>query len=184
MDIFETQKYVWEYESLKNQYWSFFQNEKQRSTKRTVALGTAAFLIGLGIFISSLWSADGGTIAICLITPIALIVFPFVVRYIKKTSYTRDCTAKEILKVQKKHGNEINLLKERIQKVSAVLSTSELPSQYHYCLAVNWMVNAILSKRADTLKEVINLYEDYMQKEQHHQEDLEAIKNIEITYYY
>lgn len=184
MDIFETQKHVWEYESLKNQYWSFFQNEKQRSTKRTIALGTVAFLIGLVMFVSCLWSEDGGAMAICLTLPIALIVFPFVVWYIKKTSHTRDCTAKEILKVQKKHGDEINILKEKIQKLEGILSTSDLPTQYHCCFAVNWMVDAILSKRADTLKEVINLYETYVQKERHHQEELEAIKNIEITYYY
>ena len=46
------------------------------------------------------------------------------------------------------------------------------------------MINAITTKRADTLKEAINLYENYLQSERHNQNIVDAVNNIQITYYY
>ncbi|MBQ4598392.1 MAG: hypothetical protein IJB19_00595 [Clostridia bacterium] len=183
MDIFETQKYVWQYDNLKTKYSSFFQKEKRTSTTRKLTMGTVVLVICLAILFSNAWSMEGGGMVVCLTSLTTFIIYPIAVHHIKKTSYSRDCTSKEIAAAYKKHGNEITALKVQIDEISENLKRSDLPAQYHYSFAVNWMVKAIYSKRADTLKEVINLYEEYLQKERHNLAITEAIKSIDIIYY-
>ena len=115
---------------------------------------------------------------------LSAIIVPFVIKYVKNKAITREPTKKEITAVRTKHAAEISDLETKMRNIEATLRKSVLPANYHYSLAVNWMVEAVLSKRADTLKEVINLYEDYLQKERHNAELKEAIENIEINYFY
>ena len=60
--------------------------------------------------------------------------------------------------------------------LSQKLELSEVPIKYHNCDAINWMIDALRDKRADTLKEVINLYEE----ECYRREKIKAINNIQI----
>ena len=69
------------------------------------------------------------------------------------------------------------------------LKKSILPKDYHNVYAVDWIVKAIENKRADNLKEAINLYEKHMVDEQMRQElssVYDAVANIkpEVNNYY
>ena len=60
------------------------------------------------------------------------------------------------------------------------IALSVVPVKYHDVYSLEWLMAAMENKRADDLKEAINLYENYLAEEQHHQEQLEAIRNIRI----
>lgn len=91
----------------------------------------------------------------------------------EKELYDSFCLEAE--KVCKKLKDEINVLTEEknqyITKNSHIMEF--LPKSYHNVYAVSFMLVAIKNCRADTLKEVINLYED----ELHHLELKNELEN-------
>lgn len=58
--------------------------------------------------------------------------------------------------------NQMNASKANMLSINIALEHSVLPQDYHNEYAVNWIVKAMENKRADTLKEAINLYEQHM----------------------
>mgnify|MGYP000843811272 CR=1 FL=1 len=189
MDIFASQKYIWRLDELNSTYQSYFLKEKQLFTKRQFFIGLTAIVLVLvlRILVGNTSDDAASTIIYALIyilTLPATIIAALIYNSMQKRARTRAPTQKEIAATRRKHGKEIEAIEKEMRELDEVLQQSELPSQYHYPFAVDWMINAITTKRADTLKEAINLYENYLQSERHNQNIVDAVNNIQITYYY
>lgn len=188
MNIFASQKYILRLDELRNAYNQYFQKEKSSSTRRHYFIGVLIFFLYIAgnIAMSAGFSESEKGLQFIALFPvflIACVVLPILYSYLRKKALTRTPTKKEIASVRRKHGKEIDELEQEMRRLTEVLKQSELPAQYHYAYAINWMIDAITSKRADTLKEVINLYEDFLQKERHNQSIVDALSNIRIIYY-
>lgn len=76
--------------------------------------------------------------------------------------------------------SELNVLLDCLQ-------TSEVPYKYWHSYALEWMIDAIRCKRANSLTELINLYEQFADAERRHNEQLEALyltrTNVDIHVY-
>jgi len=198
MDIFETQRKVLMLEGLYAQYVGLFNNTKNKTTRKRIAtyiitfllayaalniLSFARFLAPEGSFLKSDFFNFLSVFSFLshLVIPILFIVFLVV---LVKRERARMFSPREIARTRKKRANEVNSLEANMTAIQKELRMSELPQKYHYSFAVNWMVDAIYSKRVSTLSEVINAYEQYLNEERRHNAQLEAIRNIQVINYY
>ena len=78
------------------------------------------------------------------------------------------------------YREQIKVLQAEIDQLASELRLSVVPARYHDVYSMEWLMEAMENKRADDLKEAINLYENYLAEEQHHQEQLEALMNLRI----
>ena len=194
MDIFESQKYIVRLDELRTKYEASFQKEKMRTHKRRWRLiRTIIFLSLSAMLLLSLHSSfgpDGDITGVIFITVYgflpAIIVTSIVSSKTRRSTITRAPSAQEIAATRKKKPQETTAMENEMQQITEILQSSELPPRYHYTYAVNWMIDAFQCKRADSIKEAINLYEDFLQKERHNEEVVDAIKRIKINnnYYY
>lgn len=185
MDIFASQKYIWRLDELNSTYQSYFLKEKLLFTKRHFFIGLAVVILALALeFLIGKTDGGGATALIFILALPAIIIAILIYNSMRKSALKRAPTQKEIAATRRKHGKEIEPIEKEMRELDEVLQQSELPSQYHHPFAVDWMINAITTKRADTLKEAINLYENYLQSERHNQNIVDAVNNIQITYYY
>lgn len=62
-----------------------------------------------------------------------------------------------------------------INSLISLLETSIIPYKYWHSYALEWMIEAIECKRANSLTELINLYEQFADAERRHNEQLEML---------
>lgn len=62
-----------------------------------------------------------------------------------------------------------------INSLISQLETSIIPYKYWHSYALEWMIEAIECKRANSLTELINLYEQFADAERRHNEQLEML---------
>lgn len=84
--------------------------------------------------------------------------------YTKKEQIVYDELEEQYVRIEA----EINTLIDRLE-------TSEIPYKYWHSYALEWMIEAIRCKRANTLTELINLYEQFADAERRHNEQLEML---------
>jgi len=124
-----------------------------------------------------------------LIQPILLIIFTISLYIIdgikankKKAAVTKEYeTKKEQLNARNKELTKtLNEQKEKINEIWAGYTGyfSFLPEKYQNVYAVSFMLDAVASMRADTLKEAINLWEDELKwiKDQEQKRQYETIR--------
>ena len=119
------------------------------------------------------------------VTPGIAIPLFFILRSkIKKSEEKRTLSADEQAQYDQceiefaANRNELHALLKQLE-------SSEIPSKYHYSFALQTMIEYFDTKRADTLKEAINLLELELQ----HRERIDAINNVSVNityeqYYY
>lgn len=92
------------------------------------------------------------------------------IKHERKRAYTKkeQIVYNELEKQYMRAEDEINLLLDRLQ-------TSEIPYKYWSSYALEWMIEAIRCKRANSLTELINLYEQFADSERRHNEQLETL---------
>ena len=94
-------------------------------------------------------------------------------KLLERRERARQYTPEEI-EMHDRYCDEISRSQSLVQDASIQLETSEIPKAYLNVFALSWMVEAATNKRADTLKELINLYERYLEDERRHQEQILA----------
>lgn len=76
-------------------------------------------------------------------------------------------------------NNELEILDLKYQNLNNQLSKSEIPVNYRNLNALNFMISMYESKRGDTLKELINLYEQelrYQEQQRQHEKEMENLR--------
>lgn len=76
-------------------------------------------------------------------------------------------------------NNELENLNLKYQNLNNQLSKSEIPVNYRNLNALNFMISMYESKRGDTLKELINLYEEelrYQEQQRKHEKEMENLR--------
>lgn len=76
-------------------------------------------------------------------------------------------------------NNELENLNLKYQNLNNQLSKSEIPVNYRNLNALNFMISMYESKRGDTLKELINLYEEelrYQEQQLKHEKEMENLR--------
>lgn len=149
-------------------------------------------LQGMDVDIESLTEAimSISTIFACLTLPIFLAIYYFEKRNWKnKLAKSESEYAKRI-----QYEQELIGIKKNIVHMKSELNRSVVPKDYQNPYAVDWIVKAVENKRADTLKEAINLFEQHKSAEEikgeirfMRQSVVDAISNIEVevnNYYY
>lgn len=91
-------------------------------------------------------------------------------RYERKRAYTE----KEQV-VYDEYIAQYNQTETKLDMLLDKLKTSEIPRKYWYSYALEWMIDALECKRANTLTDLINLYEQFSDAERRHNEQLETL---------
>ncbi len=99
----------------------------------------------------------------------ALLTLPlFLVIYFFEKRNWKNKLAQYDLEYEKCHQykQELILIQKNIVQLKNQLNRSILPHDYQNPYAVDWIVKAVENKRADTLKEAINLFEQHKMAEE------------------
>lgn len=91
-------------------------------------------------------------------------------KYERKRAYTK----KEQI-VYDECESQYNKAEAEINMLLAELDESPIPYKYWHSYALEWMIDAIECKRANSLTELINLYEQFADAERRHNEQLEML---------
>lgn len=70
---------------------------------------------------------------------------------------------------------QYNQTEAKLDMLLDKLETSEIPRKYWHSYALEWMIDALECKRANTLTDLINLYEQFSDAERRHNEQLETL---------
>ncbi len=135
--------------------------------------------ITISIMIENIFSGIGPGFA-----AVILGYFIHFICYDKKSTKTidegRQFTKREQAIFDRRFGERAGVLLNRRKELRIRLKSSEVPPVYHNSYALDWMVEALINKRADNMKEAINLFENYVMAERHQAELVEAIKSITV----
>ena len=108
--------------------------------------------------------------------PIAIIealVYIVLEKSVAKKEENRALTMQE-QSVVEEYCRQIKEIEVQITQKRECLLASEVPARYHHSVMLNLMIGFIENKRADTLKEAINLLEQFAEEERRHRELVES----------
>lgn len=113
------------------------------------------------IFVRSGIIKGGGVIAFILFSIIAVVIVYFTVKRKISSSMSQTMSAVE------KNNSLIDGISRQIQSVAAdgENKINELPRDYRYYYAAQFFEKALSNYRADSMKEAVNLFEEYLHRQ-------------------
>lgn len=150
--------FITEYADLDSRIWHLQFNAQHYNRRKLFNIIGLAAAVLMALILSSEGSTPAAPIGVILyMAPITYLFFRFGVGNVLDY-FKRKRLSKQILPELRKLSAKMNTIADELD------SFTILPERYRTIHAVDTIGNYIVNKRADTLKEAINLYEDELHK--------------------
>ena len=157
---------------------------RKKSRCNRIAIMFPAFLYLLTGFLFKGISSTGQMIAGAVGVVLSVVGYIFIAKPIIRRAQCSDDEIQQVAEIEEAMDEIRQEMEEYYSQNSDILAS--FPPDYQYTQAVYFFYKALVNGRADSLKEAINLYEDYLYKKdlaetmrERHEEQIAYLRQIE-----